>query len=122
MDEGAVEDFFRGVGVVEGLGEAGQGVDQEDHVFAGLGAAHGLGEGVAGVARLAGGDDLGLGRLALPVGQLLGAGVDQQGDRVGALGVAGELAGDVAQQRGAGGAALAVDERLAAGRRQQQVV
>ncbi len=32
-----------------------------------------------------------------------------------------QLAGDLAQQRGAGLAALAVDERLAAGRRQQQI-
>ena len=53
------------------------------------------------MALLAGGDDLGLRRLALPVGQLLGAGIDQQGDRVGAL-AAGELRGQLAQQRRAG--------------------
>ena len=43
----------------------------------------GLGEGVARVAGLGGCDQLCLGRLALPIGELLWAGVDQQGDRVG---------------------------------------
>ncbi len=74
------------------------------------------------MAGLGGDDQLGVWRLALPVGQLLGAGVDQQGDRVGPVGAAGQLTGDLAQQRGAGGAALAVDERLAAGRRRQKVL
>ena len=93
----------------------GSAVDQEDHRFALVGAARGRGERVLGMALLAGRDDLGLRRLALPVGQLLGARIDEQGDRVRALAAAGELGGELAQQRGAALAGLGVDDRLAAG-------
>ena len=46
------------------------------------------------MAGLAGGDQLGLRRLPLPVGELLGAGIDQEDDRIRTLGGAGELGGD----------------------------
>ncbi len=71
------------------------------------------------MALLAGGDDLGCRRLALPVGQLLGTGVDQQRDRVRPL-LTGELSGNLTQQPRAALARLAVDDRLAAGYRRQQ--
>ena len=53
--------------------------------------------------------------VAAPVGELLGGGIDQQGDRVGAVRLSGEVGGDAAQQRRAGLAGLGGEQCLTAG-------